>query len=188
MKAKAMVVVSPGRMELQEFDLVPPQADQILIKLGMTSVCASDPKIFLGKTPFKGFPIIMGHELVGKVADIGSQAAARYHLKPGDRITVEPAIPCGQCRWCRTRHYYHKCRSARGIGGNLTADSPPYLLGGYSEYMYILPASIVHKVADKVPDRAACLSSVFGNGVRWIKTLGQMTFGQSLAISGIDFA
>jgi hypothetical protein len=45
MKAKAMVAVEPGRMELKEFEVVSPQKDQILLKLGVTSVCASDPKI-----------------------------------------------------------------------------------------------------------------------------------------------
>ena len=129
MKAKAMVVVEPGRMEMKEFDVVAPASDQILIKLRMTSVCASDPKIFLGKTPFKGFPLIMGHELVGEVSEIGDEARAIYKLDPGARITVEPSVPCGHCLWCRTRYQYNKCRSAKGIGGNLTADKPPFLLG-----------------------------------------------------------
>jgi threonine dehydrogenase-like Zn-dependent dehydrogenase len=67
----------------------------------------------------------------------------------------------------------------------MTADQPPFLFGGYAEYMYIVPGSIPHKVAPGVPYLAASLSSVMANGVRWVKTLGQMTFGQSLAISGV---
>ena len=51
MKAKAMVLDSPGHMQIKEFDLTPPQSDQILIKTGVTSVCASDPKIFYGVLP-----------------------------------------------------------------------------------------------------------------------------------------
>jgi threonine dehydrogenase-like Zn-dependent dehydrogenase len=67
----------------------------------------------------------------------------------------------------------------------MLADQHPHLFGGYAEYMYLLPGSLVYKVADGVPDLAASLSSVIGNGVRWIKTLANMTFGQSLAISGV---
>ena len=185
MRAKAMVVIEPGRMELKQFEILPPQKDQILLKLGVTSVCASDPKILWGKTPYVAFPVIMGHELAGQVAEIGEEAAARYDLKTGDRITVEPIVLCGHCQWCRTEHQYHKCRPLRCYGLTLTADQPPFLLGGYSEYMYIIPYSLPHKIAAGVPDLAACLSSVIGNGVRWVKTLGQMTFGQSLAISGV---
>jgi len=184
MHAKAMVVVEPGRMELREFEIVPPRKDQILLKLNVTSVCASDPKIFAGQVPWIKFPLIMGHELVGQVIEIGDEAAARYELKPGDRLTAEPIIPCGHCEWCRTRHTYHKCPSHRGYGTTMTADEPPFLFGGYAEYMYLVPGSRLHKIADGVPDLAASLSSVIGNGVRWVKTLGKMTFGQTLAISG----
>src|SRR3990172_5850167 len=111
-----MVVVEPGKMEMREFEIVPPQRDQILLKLSVTSVCASDPKILWGKTPYVQFPIVMGHELTGQVVEIGKEAADRYNLKPGDRITVEPMIPCGHCQWCRTEYYYHKCRPMRVYG------------------------------------------------------------------------
>ncbi|MAF06232.1 MAG: hypothetical protein CL389_00050 [Acidiferrobacteraceae bacterium] len=184
MKTKAMVVVEPGRMEMQEFEVRPPEKDQILLKLGVTSICASDPKIMLGKTPYVRFPLIMGHELTGTVADIGQEAAKFYGLKSGDRITVEPSIPCGHCEWCRTRHSYHKCRPLKAYGVTLTADQSPFLFGGYGEYMVLLPGSLVYRVAEGIPDRAACLSSVIGNGVRWVKNLGRMSFGQRLVISG----
>ncbi|MBM4339353.1 MAG: zinc-binding dehydrogenase [Deltaproteobacteria bacterium] len=185
MKSKAMVVVEPGKMEMKEFEVETPLKGQILLKLTTTSVCASDPKILWGHTPYVAFPVIMGHELVGQVAEIDQEASDHYHLKRGDRITVEPMIPCGHCQWCRTEFYYHKCRPMRVYGLTLTADQPPFLFGGYSEFMYLLPGSLVHQVAEGVPDKAASLSSVIGNGVRWVKTLGQMTFGQSLVISGV---
>jgi len=52
MKAKAMVLASPGHMQIEEFELIAPRSDQILIKTGVTSVCASDPKMFSGRRPF----------------------------------------------------------------------------------------------------------------------------------------
>lgn len=131
----------------------------------------------------------MGHELVGQVIELGDIAGKRYGVRPGDTITVEPVVPCGHCEWCHTKHYYHKCRSLMGYGGRMTADVPAFLFGGYAEFMYIVPGSRLHKVKDGVPNLAASLSSVMGsvmgNGVRWVKTLGRMTFGQSLVISGV---
>jgi threonine dehydrogenase-like Zn-dependent dehydrogenase len=184
MKSRAMVLTEPGKMELREFDLVPTPRDHILLKVVATSVCASDPKIFHGKSPFTAFPLIMGHEVTGEVADIAAETASRLNLHPGDRITIEPAIPCGVCHWCRTEHYYHKCRPLRAYGVTMPADEPPFLFGGYSDYMYLLPGTLFYRVAEGVPDRAACMSTVIGNGVRWIKTLAQMTFGQTLVVSG----
>ncbi len=185
MKAKAMVLDSPGHMQIKEFDLTPPQSDQILIKTGVTSVCASDPKIFYGKTPFNYYPIIMGHELAGTITEIGAAASKMYDLKVGARITIEPTLPCGHCKWCRTQYNYHKCRPLRAYGVTMQAIQPPYLFGGYSEYMYILPGSLVYEISENVSDSAAALSSVIANGVRWIKTLAQMSFGQSLVVSGV---
>ena len=184
MKSKAMVLIEPGRLEMQDFELTEPGTDQVLIKVGTTSVCASDPKIFKGESPFTYYPIIMGHEFAGTVVEIGSKASAMYGLKPGERVTVEPTIPCGHCEWCKTSHNYHKCRPLRAYGVTMQADNPPYLLGGYAEYMYLLPGSLIYKVDDKVSDRAASLSSVIGNGVRWVKTLANMSADKSLVISG----
>ena len=185
MKARAMVAIEPGRMELEEFEVVKPQADQVLVRSGVTSVCASDPKIFRGETPFKVYPVIMGHELSGEVVDIGSQAASFYNLKPGDRVTIEPTVPCGHCEWCRTQYNYHKCRPLRAYGVTISSENSPHLFGGYAEYLYLLQGSLIYKLSDSTPYLAASLSSVIGNGVRWIKNLGQMTYGQSLAISGV---
>lgn len=184
MKAKAMVLIEPGHLEMMEYEVFEPTPDQVLVKTGVTSVCASDPKMYHGKAPFHVYPIILGHEVAGTVAAIGSEASTRYGLKEGDRITVEPSIPCGHCKWCRTQHDYHKCRPLRAYGVTMPADQPPHLFGGYGEYLCLLPGSLVYKVEDGVPDCAASLSSVIGNGVRWVKTLARMTFGESLVISG----
>lgn len=185
MKAKAMLVTEPGHMELKEFDVIPPDKDQLLLKVSVTSVCASDPKIFQGKGGgIEKFPLIMGHEIVGQVDKIGEDAAARYGLEPGDKIVVEGKPICGHCEWCRTAYHYQRCPNSKIYGINMTADKSPFLFGGYAEYMYIMPGSLVYKVAPDVPDLASSLSSVVANGVRWVKTLGQMSFGESLVISG----
>ncbi len=184
MKAKAMVVVEPNRLELEEFEVVAPADDQVLIKTRVTSVCSTDLKVFHGQTPLGRYPVIMGHEFAGEVVDIGPEAAAAYGLKVGDRVTPEPYIPCGRCDWCRSDHHYHNCPDGGLYGISLASDTPPHLFGGYSEYVYLVPGTIVHKLAPGAPDLAGSLSSVVGNGVRWIKTLGRMGFGQSLVISG----
>jgi threonine dehydrogenase-like Zn-dependent dehydrogenase len=184
MKSKAMVLVEPGRLELREFEVRPPAPEEILIKTRVTSVCSTDIKIFHGQVGSARYPVIMGHEFTGEIVAIGSEAAKRYPLATGDRITPEPYIPCGHCAWCRTDHHYHNCPDVQTFGLSLACDRPPYLFGGYSEYVYLVAGSVLHKLAPQAPDLAGSLSSVLGNGVRWIKTLGQMSFGQRLVISG----
>lgn len=184
MKAKAMVVVEPNRLEMQTFEVLPPAPDQVLVKTTVTSVCSTDLKVLHGQAAMARYPVIMGHEFVGEVMDIGSEAASAYDLKIGDHVTPEPYIPCGRCSWCRTDYQYHNCPDVKIYGLSTACYQAPYLFGGYSEYVYLLAGSLLHKLAPGTPDLAGSLSSVVGNGVRWIKTLGQMSFGQSLVISG----
>ncbi len=179
-----MVLAAPGRLELQEFEVRPPAADEILIKTRLTSVCSTDVKVFHGHVSSANYPLIMGHEFTGEVVEIGSVAARQYPVTVGDRVTPEPYIPCGHCTWCRTEHHYHNCPTAGLYGISLACDQPPHLLGGYSEYVYLIAGTRLHKLSPATSDLAGSLSSVVGNGVRWVKTLGQMSFGQSLVISG----
>ena len=69
MQAKAMVVPTPGRLEMREFDVAKPAADQVLVRTTVTSVCASDVKVLKGLTPLGRYPLIMGHEVAGNVGD-----------------------------------------------------------------------------------------------------------------------
>jgi threonine dehydrogenase-like Zn-dependent dehydrogenase len=184
MKSKAMVVTTPGQMELQEFELSPTPSDHVLVKAAVTSVCSTDVKIFGGHTPVGRYPLVMGHEIACEVVEIGSQAAGWYDIKVGDHITVEPYIACGRCQASRSDHFYHYCTHGGIYGLNLTCDKPPHLFGGYSEYFYLAPGTIIHKQNESMPDSAASISSVVANGVRWAKTLGNIQFGESVVISG----
>lgn len=179
-----MVLIEPGRLELQEYEVRPPAPEEILIKTRVTSVCSTDVKVFHGQVGSAHYPVIMGHEFTGEVVEIGSEAAKKYSVAVGDRVTPEPYIPCGHCPWCRTDHHYHNCPTVGLYGISLSCEQPPHLLGGYSEYVYLVVGTLLHKLTPTAPDLAGSLSSVVGNGVRWVKILGQMTFGQSLVISG----
>lgn len=184
MRSKAMVVTAPERMELQEFELRPTPEDHVLVKTSVTSVCSTDLKVFKGKTPFVNYPLVMGHEVAGEVVEIGSAAKHWYPFEAGDRITIEPYIACGRCRHCRSDHFYHHCSSGGIYGISLSCGQPPHLFGGYSDFFYLVPGAIAHKQNDQMLDSAASISSVVANGVRWVKTLAQVGFGDSVVISG----
>lgn len=184
MIAKAMVVSAPGKMEMQEFELGPTPADHVLVKTLVTSVCSTDLKVFKGQTPFVNYPLVMGHEISGQVVEIGGDAQGWYDFEVGDRVTIEPYIACGRCRNCRSDHFYHHCTRGGIYGISLSCSPPPHLFGGYSEYFYLVPGAIAHRQNERMLDSAASISSVVANGVRWVKTLAKVGFGESVIISG----
>jgi threonine dehydrogenase-like Zn-dependent dehydrogenase len=184
MKSRAMVVSEPGRMSLEEFEVVKPPPGHLLVKTSVTSVCSTDIKVFKGRTPFGRYPLIMGHEIAGEVLDVGEGPNDWPEVAVGERITVEPYIPCGRCEWSRSRHFYHQCPHGGIYGISRPCDEAPHLFGGYSEYFYVVPGTILHRLGNRMPASAASLSSVVANGVRWVKTLGKVGFGESVVISG----
>lgn len=180
---RAMVLEAPETFRLHEFPLPSPGPDELLLRIEMTGICGSDILLYRGQHRFSSFPKILGHELVGWVAEAGERAAAYYRVQPGDRVSVEPYLFCGRCQPCLTGDY-ESCVEHRSYGVAMGCAQPPHLLGGYAEYMVVLPGSKVHKIAPHVPAEAACMSSVLGNGVRWVRTRGQVGLGDTVAVVG----
>jgi threonine dehydrogenase-like Zn-dependent dehydrogenase len=168
MKAYAAVTIAPGKMEMRDIEIPETAADDVLIKVNMVSICGSDPHIFKGESQFglPFLPIIQGHEMVGWVEEVGENAAKLYEIKRGDYVTVEPYILCGKCKYCQTGHY-SICTTVKCYGCPTVKSSA--VPGAYATYMHVMPGSKIHKIADGVPLEAACLSSVIGNGVRWVR-------------------
>lgn len=182
MKSLAAVLQQPQVMRLQEFQIAPLRPDEVLLKVEQVAVCGSDLPRYTGESTRLHLPIILGHEIVGHVAELGEQATA-YGVAPGDRVVVEPYLTCGRCRYC-LRGRYQLCEQNRCYGVTLTSDQPPYLLGGYSEYMVLIPGSRLHKIDGAVPAGAASLASVVANGLRWVQTRGRIQIGETVVIMG----
>lgn len=182
MKGIMAVTYAPKAMKIEEFELPIVKEDEFLLKVDMVSICGSDPKIFEGKiaSPQK-FPTVLGHEMVGHVDTVGAIAARKYGVKPGDRVTVEPYIQCGECAYCLSGNY-SMCDNRRCYGVPNPINGA--IQGAYATHMLVLPGSKVHRVKDGIPDEAACLSSVIGNGVRWSRTKGHVDLNDTVVING----
>lgn len=167
---------------MQRFPLPSIGPEDLLLRVEMVAICGSDPHHFAGGA-YGVFPKILGHELVGRVEEVGQTAARDYRVAAGQRVVVEPYIPCWRCTYCSTG-YYQLCPKRRIYGVNIGCDKPPHLWGGYGEYLFVAPGSQVHPIADGVSPRAAALSSVIGNGVRWVVTKGRLRVGDAMAVIG----
>ena len=173
-------------MELRYFDL-PEIGDQDgLLEVELVGVCGSDPGIFRGKASRapRPYPLIMGHEIVGRVHAMGAEAKARHGVAEGDRVIIEYAFGCGRCRPCQAGRYT-LCDNFYTYGSMVSCAEPPHLFGAYADYLYIHPRAMVHKVGDDMsPETAVMVGAVLGNAVRWISRIGGIKAGQCAAIVG----
>lgn len=183
-KEISAVVEEPGRMALREFDIPPIGPDEALLRVEMAGVCGSDPKFYHGTAgQHCRYPAILGHETLGRIAQIGEVASLRYGLRVGDRVIVESAVPCGHCRYCLIGSY-RLCDNRQGYGGKVPASQPPHLWGSYGQYMYVAPGSMLHPISPHVPAEAAVLAGLIANGVQWVRIIGNASMTQSVVIQG----
>ena len=181
----AAVVQEYNKMIFKEFPVPEIGPDEGILRVELTGVCSTDPNWFQGKVALRALPIILGHESVGVIEEIGEVAAKRYGVKPGDRVVVECSIPCTHCWFCTTGQY-HLCDNRRSYGTSVSSEVYPGIWGSYSQYMYIAPGSLIHKVPENVSkETAVIVTAVLGNGVRWINHIGKCQIGETVLIQGV---
>jgi len=153
-------------LEVREYPVPDIPADGGLVKVEMGGVCGTDVKYLHGKLKVD-YPIILGHEILGRVEKLGKNAAAIHHVKEGDRIILKGAIGCGRCADCR-RNNQRFCKQRTNYGGRTKCDQPPHLFGGFADYIYLAPDVLATKISDALPAEAAALiGSVMANGFQW---------------------
>lgn len=121
---RAMVLDAPRQpLRLEDRPLPQPAAGQILIKVEACGVCRTDLHLVDGELPDPRLPVVPGHEVVGRVVEVGEWVTA---FVPGQRVGV-PWLgwTCGACRYC-TSGQENLCDAARFTGYTLD--------GGYAEY------------------------------------------------------
>jgi D-arabinose 1-dehydrogenase-like Zn-dependent alcohol dehydrogenase len=133
----------------------------ILVQTEMCSVCGTDVHLWEGTLSTKvELPVILGHEMVGRIVALGSGSdrdSVGQRIRTGDRI-VWTHTSCGNCFFCTVAQEPTLCQNARRYMYE-RIDQFPYLLGGFSEYGYVMPEAGRVRVPDSVCNEFASMSS-----------------------------
>ncbi len=119
-------------------------AHDVLCKVVCTGVCGTDQAIYSGELSFVKngmvkFPLTMGHEWAGIVAEVGAEVRQQ---RVGDRVTGDTGVACGHCTACLNGQY-HRCKSARSVGTVNAWD------GAYAEYI-VMPERHLFRLPEGV--------------------------------------
>ena len=127
------VVTDIRKIEMRHYPV--PEAGPLdaVLKVELCGICGSDYDYYVHGEhwPYRKPPQILGHEVVGRISKIGSEAASSWKIKEGDLVAVEAAISCQRCRYC-TSGNAALCANKRSYGMSTNMEEPPYLWGGYS--------------------------------------------------------
>jgi len=146
--------------------------NDVLVKVLKTGICGTDIHIYNWDEWSQrtiGVPMHIGHEFVGLVAEVGSEVTG---FKPGDRVSGEGHITCGNCRNCRAGKR-HLCRATQGLGVNRP--------GCFAEYVTI-PAFNLFRVPEEISDEVASFLDPLGNAVH--TALSFDLVGEDVLITG----
>jgi threonine dehydrogenase-like Zn-dependent dehydrogenase len=117
-------------------------------------------------------------------------AALRWRLREGDRVALEEYVTCGTCRWCRSEHFRYCALTSGGSGGrslrygSTLLEVEPGLWGGYSQYLYIHPGAVIHRLPEHIPATLATTFLPLANGVELACEYGGVGLGSSVLIQG----
>jgi L-iditol 2-dehydrogenase len=156
-----------------------PGRGQVLLRVKATGICGSDLHSYLdariGDTPIGG-PLILGHEFSAVVEAVGPGSVDGHFqpLKPGTRVAVDPAQPCGHCELCE--HGHPNLCAHLAFCGNY-----PYG-GSLCEWMH-MPARSCFPVSRKIDDEAAALLEPLGVAIHAVD-FAKLRVGHSVAILG----
>jgi threonine dehydrogenase-like Zn-dependent dehydrogenase len=182
----AAVTAKPRHTELRELPLPEVAADGGLLRVEATGICGSDWTMYHNGKPG---PRILGHEVVGTVAKLGDAARDRWGLTEGDRVALEEYLPCGHCEYCRSGEYRSCLETDKQLPGAIRYGYTPLavapgLWGGYSQYLYLHPRSVFHRVPDGVPLHVAAMALPIGNGFQWTVLDAEAGPGKTVVVQG----
>lgn len=139
---KALVMEAYRQFVYQDFPTPQPKAGEVLVRVKACAVCGSDVHGIDGSTGRRQPPIIMGHEASGIIEACGEGVVA---YKPGDRVTFDSTIYCGECEMCKAGNV-NLCANRRVLG--VSCDD--YRMhGAFAEYLCV-PERVLYRLPDKV--------------------------------------
>lgn len=159
------------RLKLADLPVPEPGEGELLVKVSACGVCHTELDEIEGRTPPPGLPVVLGHQIVGRVAS----ADGARSFRQGDRVGVGWIYSsCGRCRYCRGREE-NLCPVFRATGRDVN--------GGYAEYI-VVPEISAYAIPAVFSDaQAAPLLCAGAIGFRSLR-LTQMEDGRILGLMG----
>lgn len=174
-KDQQVSVLTPDlTIELLSREIPEPTGRQVLIEVRSVGVCGSDIHYFaegrIGPYIVEN-DIVLGHEASGVIVGLGPDVV-NHTL--GQRVAIEPGVPCGNCEMCITGKY-NLCPDVEFFA------TPPFD-GAFSEYV-VINENFAHPVPDNLSDNAAALIEPLSVGV-WACQKAGISPGQRVLIAG----
>lgn len=176
--AHAVVIHAAEDVRVEERIVVPPAAGEVQVGVSLGGICGSDISYYkngaVGRFKVTS-PMILGHEVIGTVKDLGNGVSG---FGDGQRIAVDPSSPCKECDRCKEGRF-NICLNPSFLG---SASTQPHTDGGFSSVLLSKAANIVH-LDDALPNELAVFAEPLSVCVHAVARTGQI-FGARVLVVG----
>jgi len=171
---RVAVLTEPGEFAIEERQRPDPAADEVLVRMREVGICGSDVHYYehgrIGDHVVED-PLVLGHESAGEVEAVGADVA---DLASGDRVALEPGVPCRRCGHCK-RGDYHLCPDVTFMA------TPPHD-GAFAEYV-AWPADFAYRLPESVSTREGALCEPLSVGIH-VARRGNVSTGDTVLVTG----
>jgi L-iditol 2-dehydrogenase len=171
---KAFVLLKPRHLQLEERPIPSVDADQVLVRVRAVGVCGSDVHYWhegrIGPVVVTT-PMVLGHECAGEVVGVGADVVS---LRLGDRVALEPGIPCGECDICRAGEY--------NLCPEVVFFATPPVDGAFCEFVAHKAAS-AYRLPDAVSFEEGAMCEPLSVGIHAVRRAG-IGLGDTVLITG----
>jgi len=148
---EAIIATAPKTLVRRKLDKPPLKPLEVIVRPKAVGICGSDIHLYRGDHPYTTYPMIFGHEASGIVESTGRDVTG---FDPGDRVVIEPLIPCGSCYPCSIGRS-NCCSNMQTVG--VTTN------GALAE-AFTVPVSCLHKIPADMPYDLGALAEPFSIG------------------------
>jgi L-iditol 2-dehydrogenase len=172
---KSLLLKEYLQLELADFPQPEPGPGEVLIRVAACGICGSDVHGYDGTSGRRIPPIVMGHEAAGVVAATGAGVA---RFKPGDRVTFDSTVYCGECAFCK-RGEVNLC-DRREVIGVSCGDYRRH--GAFAEYIAI-PERILYQLPEAMSFPEAAMLEAVSVALHAVHVTGDLK-GQTVLVIG----
>jgi S-(hydroxymethyl)glutathione dehydrogenase/alcohol dehydrogenase len=191
---RAVVLREPGDVRVEDVELAPPRAREVLVRIAACGICHSDLHLADGRLGEGRWPMVLGHEGAGTVEAIGEGVV---HVAPGDRVVLCMIPSCGACSACRAGRPT-LCGPAGQAGARGTMmdgtsrlslqDGTPLQHGltvaCFAERVVVAAAGVVPLTVDVPLWQAALLGCGAVTGIGAVRNVARPRIGETAAVVG----
>jgi 2-desacetyl-2-hydroxyethyl bacteriochlorophyllide A dehydrogenase len=159
---RALVYTAPNRVEMEDRSHPVAAPGEVEVAIDLAGICGSDISGFLGHSARRKPPLVLGHELVGRLND-------------GRRVVANPLISCGGCQACLSGAQ-NLCSTWRLLGMDQTS-------GTFAEFV-ALPATQIYEIPDSLDASRAILTEPLANVVHLFRLLAPAPFFRLAIVGG----